>query len=137
MIRSSRDNTAGANHACERGSGKEICRATERRRTPATARVDPEGEKLCATADESADFAESRLSEDGEGWCDNEMVKALDTSPTTVWRARQQPVEEGFEAVLNRKKLSRPSVLPIFDGEKEAKLIALACSEPPAGCARW
>jgi hypothetical protein len=28
-------------------------------------------------------------------------------------------------------------VLPIFDGEQEPKLIALACSEPPAGCARW
>jgi hypothetical protein len=63
--------------------------------------------------------------------------RALDTSLTTVWRTRQQLAEEGFEAVLNRKKPSRPSVLPIFDGEKEAKLIALACSEPPAGCARW
>src|SRR5215831_6606401 len=76
------------------------------------------------------------VSEDG-GWSDSEIVKALDTSLTTVWRTRQQLVEEGFEAVLNRKKPSRPSVLPIFDGEKEAKLIALACSEPPAGCARW
>jgi hypothetical protein len=46
-------------------------------------------------------------------------------------------VEEGFEAVLSRKKPSRPSVLPIFDGEKEAKLIALACSEPPDGRSRW
>jgi hypothetical protein len=46
-------------------------------------------------------------------------------------------VEEGFEAVLSRKTPSRPSVLPIFDGEKEAKLIALACSQPPKGCARW
>jgi hypothetical protein len=46
-------------------------------------------------------------------------------------------VEDGLEAVLSRKKPSRPSVLPIFDGEKEAKLIALACSEPPEGQARW
>jgi hypothetical protein len=28
-------------------------------------------------------------------------------------------------------------VAPIFDGEKEAKLIALACSKPPKGRARW
>jgi hypothetical protein len=28
-------------------------------------------------------------------------------------------------------------VTPIFDGQKEAKLIALACSEPPNGRARW
>jgi hypothetical protein len=46
-------------------------------------------------------------------------------------------VEEGFEAVLSRKKPSRTSVPPIFDGEKEARLIALACSEPPKGRMRW
>ena len=60
------------------------------------------------------------VSEDGEGWSDSEIVKALDTSLTTVWRTRQQLVEEGLEAVLSRKTPSRPSVLPIFDGENEA-----------------
>jgi hypothetical protein len=40
-------------------------------------------------------------------------------------------VEEGFEAVLSRKRRVTPTVAAIFDGEKEAKLIALACSEPP------
>ena len=30
-----------------------------------------------------------------------------------------------------------PAIARIFDGEKEAKLIALACSEPPKGRARW
>jgi transposase len=77
------------------------------------------------------------VSEDGEGWSDNEIVKALETSLTTVYRTRQQLVEEGLEAVLSRKKPSRTSVLPIFDGEKEAKLIALACSKPPEGRSRW
>ena len=77
------------------------------------------------------------VSEDGEGWSDSRIVEALETSATTVYRTRQQLVEEGLEAVLSRKKASRPSVLPIFDGEKEAKLIALACSEPPKGRARW
>jgi transposase len=77
------------------------------------------------------------VSEGGEGWSDSQIIKALETSATTVYRTRQQLVEEGLEAVLNRKKPSRPSVLPIFDGEKEAKLIALACSEPPEGQARW
>jgi Homeodomain-like domain len=74
------------------------------------------------------------VSEGGEGWSDSRIVEALETSLTTVYRTRQQ---EGLEAVLSRKKPSRPSVLPIFDGEKEAKLIALACSEPPEGHARW
>jgi transposase len=77
------------------------------------------------------------VSEDGEGWSDSEIVKALETSLTTVYRTRQQLVEEGLEAVLSRKKPSRTSVLPIFDGEKEAKLIALACSKPPEGRSRW
>src|SRR5215468_3422625 len=48
------------------------------------------------------------VSEGGEGWSDSQIVKALETSATTVYRARQQLVEEGLEAVLSRKKPSRP-----------------------------
>src|SRR5213592_4603214 len=54
-----------------------------------------------------------------------------------VYRVRKQLVEEGFEAVLSRKPRAMPAVARIFDGEKEAKLIALACSKPPKGRARW
>ncbi len=54
-----------------------------------------------------------------------------------VYRVRKQLVEEGFEAVLSRKQRATPAVARIFDGEKEAKLIALACSKPPKGRARW
>jgi hypothetical protein len=50
---------------------------------------------------------------------------------------RKQLVEEGLDAVLSRKPRARPAVAPIFDGEKEARLIALACSSPPKGYARW
>ena len=50
---------------------------------------------------------------------------------------RKQLVEEGFEAVVSRKPRMTPPVAAIFDGEKEAKLIALACSKPPKGRARW
>jgi hypothetical protein len=46
-------------------------------------------------------------------------------------------VEEGLDAVLSRKARETPPVPRIFDGEKEAKLIALACSDPPEGFARW
>jgi hypothetical protein len=38
---------------------------------------------------------------------------------------------------LERKKREYPARWPILDGEKESKLIALACSEPPAGHSRW
>ena len=50
---------------------------------------------------------------------------------------RQQLVEEGLEATLARKKRATPPVPPVFDGEKEAKLIALACSQAPEGRCRW
>jgi hypothetical protein len=75
------------------------------------------------------------VSEAGEGWSDSKIIEALETSSSMIYRVRRQLVEEGFEAVLSRKQPSRPAVLPI--GEKEAKLIALACSKPPKGYARW
>jgi transposase len=77
------------------------------------------------------------VSEDGEGWSDGRIIKALDTSESMVYRVRKQLVEEGFAAVLRRKQRATPAVARIFDGEKEAKLIALACSKPPKGRARW
>ena len=73
----------------------------------------------------------------GQGWSDSRIVEALETSQSMVYRVRKQLVEEGFEAVLSRKPRATPAVPRIFDGEKEAKLIALACSKPPKGRARW
>jgi transposase len=77
------------------------------------------------------------VSDAGEGWSDSRIIKALDTSESMVYRVRKQLVEDGFEAVLSRKQRATPPVPAIFDGEKEAKLIALACSKPPKGRARW
>jgi hypothetical protein len=77
------------------------------------------------------------VSDAGPGWSDSRIIAALDTSASMVYRVRKQLVEEGFEAVLSRKQRATPAVPPIFDGEKEAKLIALACSKPPKGRARW
>jgi Homeodomain-like domain len=77
------------------------------------------------------------VSEADEGWSDSRIIKALETSPSMVYRVRKQLVEEGFEAVLSRKPRATPAIARIFDGEKEAKLIALACSKPPKGRARW
>ena len=39
--------------------------------------------------------------------------------------------------MLTRKKRATPPIQPIFDGEKQAQLIALACSQPPEGHAHW
>ena len=77
------------------------------------------------------------VAEGGDGWSDSQITKALETSPSMVHRVRKQLVEEGFDAVLSRKQRATPAVARIFDGEKEAKLIALACSQPPKGRARW
>lgn len=76
-------------------------------------------------------------SDAGEGWSDGRIIEALDTSASLVYRVRKQLVEEGLDAVLSRKQRAAPPVAPIFDGEKEARLIALACSTPPEGYARW
>jgi hypothetical protein len=77
------------------------------------------------------------VSEDSEGWSDSRIIEALETSVSMVYRVRKQMVEEGLEAVLSRKAPAAPAVARIFDGEKEARLIALACSKPPEGYARW
>src|SRR5262249_60357704 len=77
------------------------------------------------------------VSEAGKGRSDNRIVEALEPSPSMVYGVRKKLVEEGFEAVLSRKPRAMPAITRIFDGEKEAKLIALACSKPPKGRARW
>src|ERR1700747_3279449 len=77
------------------------------------------------------------VSDAGPGWSDSRIIAALDTSASMVYRVRKQLVEEGFEAVLTRKQRATPAVRPIFDSEREANVIALACSKPPKGRARW
>lgn len=42
-----------------------------------------------------------------------------------------------IESYLMRKKRETPPRAPKLDGESEAKIIALACSEPPKGHSRW
>src|SRR5271165_3900978 len=49
----------------------------------------------------------------------------------------QALVEEGFEAVLTRQYNPACARPKIFDGDAEAKLIAVACSKPPDGRAHW
>jgi transposase len=79
----------------------------------------------------------SDASDAGDAWSDSQIATALDTSIDTVARTRQQLVEEGLEAALTRKHSPASARPRIFDGAAEAKLIALACSEPPKGRARW
>jgi transposase len=73
----------------------------------------------------------------GPNWRDADIALALDIGVRTVERVRERFVEQGLEAALARKPQDRPSRLPVFDGDAEARLIALACSHPPEGRARW
>jgi Homeodomain-like domain len=72
-----------------------------------------------------------------QGWADQEICRALDTNIAMVARVRETLVTEGLDAVLTRKKRETPPIEPIFDGKRQAQLIALACSKPPIGRARW
>lgn len=75
-------------------------------------------------------------SDQGPAWADEKIADALGCSPATVARTRKRFVAEGLdEAVRARKGV--PGRPPKIDGVAEAHLIALACSEPPAGRARW
>ena len=73
----------------------------------------------------------------GPGWLDARIAEALDSNLSMVSRVREALVTKGLDQALARKKRETPPVPPVFDGEAEAKLIALACSAPPAGHARW
>jgi transposase len=75
-------------------------------------------------------------SSEGPGWVDEQVAGAVETSQPTVARVRKQYFEEGLEAALNRRPPNRAYQRKL-DGEQEARLLALACSEPPEGQARW
>lgn len=77
------------------------------------------------------------VAEGGPGWDDARIAAALETSPDTVARTRRRLVEEGLEGALARKHSPNSARKRIFDGEAEARLIALTRSEPPPGRARW
>ena len=73
---------------------------------------------------------------DGQAWENERIAEAVETSTATVHRVRQAFVEEGLEAALHRKRPTGRQFRKL-DGEGEARLVALACSAPPAGRVRW
>jgi hypothetical protein len=75
--------------------------------------------------------------EAGPGWMDERISTALGVTTRTVEHVRQPCVEEGLDAALGRKKRETGPRERILDGEKEARLVAICCSEPPKGRTRW
>ena len=74
--------------------------------------------------------------EGGPGWSDAAIAGARDVNASTVLRVRKQFVADGLRTTLERKKPDRVYARAL-DGEQEARLIALACAETPAGVDRW
>jgi transposase-like protein len=74
--------------------------------------------------------------EGGPGWSDAAIAGALDVNPSTVLRVRRQFAAEGLGPTLERKRPDRVYERRL-DGRQEAHLVALACSAPPEGQARW
>jgi transposase len=72
----------------------------------------------------------------GPAWTDEQIHQALDVGLATVYRLRQTFVESGLDAALRPAKANR-RYERLLDGDQEAHLIALACSKPPLGFARW
>ena len=64
------------------------------------------------------------------------IARVLNVSMKTIDRVKKRFVEEGLDAVLQRKPSSRIFRTKI-DGDLEAHLIAMSCSEPPVGHKRW
>ena len=70
------------------------------------------------------------------GLLDSDVADRAGVNERTVSRLRQRCVEEGLGAALERKPRVREKVR-VLDGDGEAHLVALMCSEPPAGQSRW
>jgi transposase len=78
-----------------------------------------------------------RVDADGpDAWPDGRVAEAVGVCRMTVSRVRQQFAAEGLDATLHKKK-AKDRQYRKLDGAQEARLIALTCSPPPAGQARW
>jgi transposase len=78
----------------------------------------------------------SDSSENGANWSYEKIVDAFDVSEMLIRDVRKRFAQEGLEVALHRKKPDREYEHSL-DGEAEAHLIALACSQPPEGQKRW
>ena len=72
----------------------------------------------------------------GPAMKDEDIAKVVGCGIATVERVRKELVTEGLEATLGRRKVERLSQR-LLDGDAEAHLIALACSQPPKGRNCW
>jgi transposase len=74
---------------------------------------------------------------EGPAWTVAAVAEAMGVSVRSIEHLKKRFVEEGLDAALSRKKPDRSPREVIFDGAFEARLIALACTDPPEGRRRW
>jgi len=74
---------------------------------------------------------------DGGRLSSREIAERLNLHDNSVNRIRKRFVLEGEAPALERKPRETPAIAPKIDGHAEAHLIALCCSAPPEGRARW
>lgn len=74
---------------------------------------------------------------DGPAWKVADIAEALGITSRTIEHLKKRFVEDGLAVALERKPREKPPREVIFDGGFEARLLALACSEAPAGYQRW
>jgi transposase len=70
-----------------------------------------------------------------KGWTQGQIASALDISPTTVQRIGRRYVKEGLQSALRERP--RPAQPRLLTTRQEARIIAMVCSSPPSGHARW
>ena len=78
-----------------------------------------------------------KVDADGSNWTDERVAEAYGVRANTVAEVRRRFVEEGLERALNRKRQDQPSRPRKLDGAQEARLIAVACGDPPEGRGQW
>ena len=78
-----------------------------------------------------------KVDADGPNWTDQQAADAFSIRANTVADIRRRCVEEGLDGALDRKRPDEPPTRRKLDGAGEARLIAMACGEPPEGRARW
>ena len=74
---------------------------------------------------------------DGPACTDKRISEAFGCRTKTVENIRQRLVLEGFGVALEGKRPAAPPRQPVFDGEQQAKVIALRLGPPPKGFANW
>jgi hypothetical protein len=74
---------------------------------------------------------------DGPAWTDEQIAAAYHVTTRSLESWRQQAVEQGPLTLLERKPRALSAGMLKLDGQQQARLTALACSQAPEGHARW